>query len=430
MKHERARIIRTFALLLICGLLGSAGIAAAGDTPTDTSKDSKAVVEKKAEESRIKLYGHIEAGVTYNPDNNSSNQNFGRLFDDRQNEVLFNQATLTLERTLDPKATGFDWGFKVQGLFGSDARFIHTFGVFDNTMHEIVQPDLLEAYANLHFAAPFTAGGIDVKIGQFVTLEGAEVVDATGNFFYSHSMIFNFGIPLKHTGIMVTTHATSWLDLYTGVVRGVNAGIDDNNDVLSFHGGIGLNLLAGKLTVLASTSLGAENDANNEQFGVHTNSALRQLHDLVVTWKATDKLTLITDANYGQDDGFHAEWYGVAQYLTYAVNGWLTLGVRGEIWRDDDGFAVVQSGNNEDFVKLQRGMFDNTDISTKFGSDSTYYAITVGANIRVPGLPKRITGLVIRPELRYDATSGGQPRYNDNTETNQFTAAIDAVISF
>jgi hypothetical protein len=406
-------------------------------TIADTSKDSKAVVEKKAEESRYKLYGHIDLGLTYNPDNNSSNQNFDRLFDDRQNEVLFNQATLTFERPLDAKATGFDWGFKVQGLFGSDARFIHTFGVFDNTMHEIVQPDLLEAYANLHFSI-LTAGGIDMKIGQFVTLEGAEVIDSTGNFFYSHSMIFNFGIPLKHTGIMITTHATSWLDLYTGVVRGVNAGIDDNNDVLSFHGGIGLNFFAGKLTVLASTSIGAENDAAND-FGqifngqfIHprTNGDTRQLHDLVVTWKITDKLTAITDANYGQDDGFHAEWYGVAQYLTYALNDWLTLGVRGEIWRDDDGFAVVQSGNNEDFVKLQRGIFDFIDPSTKFGSDATYYCVTVGANIKVPGLPKRITSLVIRPELRYDATSGGSPRFNDNRETNQFTAAIDAVISF
>ena len=428
MNHAKLGFYRSATLagcLAAVGLASLAGSAHAGDT----SKDSKVVVEKKAEESRYKFYGHLDTGFTYNPDNNSSNENFGRLFDDRINEPLLNQLTVTAERALDPKATGFDWGFKVQGLFGSDARFIHTFGVFDNTMHEIVQPDLLEAYVNLHL--PYlTAGGMDLKIGQFVTLEGAEVIDATGNFFYSHSMIFNFGIPLKHTGIMLTTHATSWLDLYTGVVRGVNAGIDDNNDVEAFHGGIGLNFFGGKLTVLATTSIGAENDANNEQFGVHTNSAIRQLHDVAITYKITDKLTTIIDANYGQDDGFHAEWYGVANYLTYAVNDWLTVGARAEVWRDDDGFAALQSGNNEDFVKLQRGMFDNLDRDTKFGSDSTYYGFTVGANIKVPGLSKRITSLVIRPELRYDTAVGGTARYNDDAEKNQFTAAIDVVLSF
>jgi len=37
-----------------------------------------------------------------------------------------------------------------------------------------------------------------------------------------------------------------------------------------------------------------------------------------------------------------------AQYFTYAVNDWLTLGVRGEIWRDEEGFFVFQfRANNE-----------------------------------------------------------------------------------
>jgi hypothetical protein len=428
MKRKQRRVyLLAFYTLSVWHAQRFPSTARAGEIPPETS-GAKAVIEQKAAESRIKLYGHIDAGFTYNPDHNSSNENFGRLFDDRQNEPLLNQITLTLERTLDPKV-GYDWGFKVQGLFGSDARFIHAFSVLDNTMHEIVQPDVLEAYGNVHFPI-ITEGGIDLKIGQFVTLEGAEVIDATGNFFYSHSMIFNFGIPLKHTGAMVTTHVNKYLDVYTGVVRGVNAGASDNNDVLSFHGGVGLNLLEGKLTILASTSDGAENDSNNEQFGVHTNSAIRQLHDITTIWKITDKLTTTLDLNYGQDDGFHAEWYGGALYLVFAATDWLNVGARGEIWRDDDGFAVLQSGNNEDFVKLQRGMFDNIDINTKFGSDSTYYGITVGTNIKVPHLPKPVASLVIRPELRYDVAVGGMPRYNDNQDRDQFTAGIDVILSF
>ena len=43
-------------------------------------------------------------------------------------------------------------------------------------------------------------GGTDVKFGQYPTPLGDEVIDATGNTFYSHSYIFNYGLPFKHTG--------------------------------------------------------------------------------------------------------------------------------------------------------------------------------------------------------------------------------------
>ena len=398
--------------------------------PAKESKEIKAVAP---EESRYKLYGWVEAGITVNGDRPDDHQNFGHLFTDRSNEPLLNQATLIFERVLKPEAGQYDWGFRLQGMFGSDSRFVHRFGEFDNVMHEIVQPDLMEAYVQLH--TPWlTEGGIDFKAGEFVTLEGAEVINANANFFYSHSYIFNFGIPFKHTGLMVTTHATKWLDIYTGVVRGVNAGFDDNNDVLSFHGGIGLNLLDGKLTVLASTSVGAENDGifgtRQGGFLFHTNSSTRQLHDLTIIWKINDKLTSTTDFNYGQDDGFDAEWYGVAQYLTYTVNDWLSVGARGEVWRDDDGFAVASIGNNEDLVKLQRGIFRNIDPRTVGGRDTTYGAITVGANIKPPGKFK--DHVLIRPEVRYDSAIGGARNhsFDDSSDHDQFTASLDVILSF
>ena len=61
---------------------------------------------------------------------------------------------------------------------------------------------------------------------------------------------------------MTITHAKPWLDLYAGITTGVNTGIGwtgDNNAAVSFHGGIGLNLLDGNLTVLATTHIGPEN---------------------------------------------------------------------------------------------------------------------------------------------------------------------------
>jgi len=147
-----------------------------------------------------------------------------------------------------------------------------------------------------------------------VTLEGAEVINAPDNALYTHSYIFNFGIPFKHTGILTTTHVNPMLDIYLGVDTGVNTtfgnhldcfNCGDNNRAAAFHGGFGLNLLDGALTIAATTHIGPENPNVTPVIlaGVDPNSALRYLNDVTVVWKATDKLTLTTDANYIRDDG-------------------------------------------------------------------------------------------------------------------------------
>ena len=240
--------------------------------------------------SRFKVYGWVETGVTANPDDPATRQNFGHLFTDRPNELLLNQAVITAERTLGDASDEFDWGLKVQFLYGSDARYIHSVGLFDNTQHDIVQPDLVEAWLLLHVPIPNTAGGLDIKGGKFVTLEGAETIDPRPNVFYSHSYIFNFGLPLNHTGVLFTLHAIKGLDLFAGATRGVNTSMSDNNTSLGFHGGVGLTFLDGKLTALATTHVGPEN--------THDNHDLRYLNDLVVTWKATDKWTAIFEGNF------------------------------------------------------------------------------------------------------------------------------------
>src|SRR6266571_863973 len=311
-------------------------IASAGE-PTSSSPTP---------ESRFKISGWIDSGITFNPDSPQSNQNFGRLFDDRADEPLLNQVVINFERALAPQPGEFDWGFKLQFMYGSDARFIHSLGLFDRTAHEILQPDLVEAYLNLHFPV-ITEGGVDLKLGKFVTLEGAETIDPRANFFYSHSYIFDFGIPFNHTGGLATFHTSKWLDVMAGLTRGVNTSIDDNNGALAFHGGVGLNFNEGKVVVAASTHVGPETPHNNHD--------LRYLNAITTTWKITDKLTSITDLNYARDDGADADAYGIAQYFTYAINSWLTAGIRGEVFSDQKGFYVVSFANPHDPMRALEG---------------------------------------------------------------------------
>src|SRR5579883_2907561 len=61
----------------------------------------------------VKFSGHLAGGVTFNPDSPSDGINFGHLFTDRANLPVLNQLMLTVERPLDPKTTGYDFGFKL-----------------------------------------------------------------------------------------------------------------------------------------------------------------------------------------------------------------------------------------------------------------------------------------------------------------------------
>ena len=371
-------------------------------------------------EPRFKIYGWLESGVTFNPDEPKDRQNFGRLFDDRSNEPLLNQAVITFERTLSSSLSGFDWGFKLQGMIGSDARSIHSLGLLENSVRERIEPDLVEAYFAMHLPI-LSARGIDLKLGKFVTLEGAETIDPRSNFFYSHTYLFNFGIPFNHTGALAIWHATTALDLYGGVTRGVNTSLDDNNDSLAFHGGVGFNLFDGRLTALATTHVGPETRGNNHD--------KRYVNDLTFTAKQTRKLTAITDLNYAYDEAADATGYGAVQSFVYAFNDTFSAGVRGEVWRDADGFYVASFAENDDALDSLRGGGVTLDPRTVGGGRTTYGAITVGLNIKTP-IPKPAATFVIRPELRFDRSLNDTRPFNDSKDRNQLTAAVDFVLGF
>ncbi len=408
--------MKPLRLLIFFSVLAGVGAIEGADA-------SRNVVEPIAPAApRFTISGWIETGITVNPDAPNDHQNFGHLLTDRANELLLNQVAVTAERTLDSEATGFDWAFKAQLLYGSDARYLHSTGFLQNTQHDIVQPDVVEAWALFHAPISGTEGGLDVKVGKFITLEGAETIDPRTNIFYSHSYIFNFALPINHTGVLTTLHLAKWLDLYNGATRGVNTGTTDNNGSAAYHGGIGLNFFDGNLTALATTHIGPENPNNNHD--------PRYLNDLVVTWKATEKLTAVLDAAFTEDESVPgtAKAYGAAGYLSYAAKSWLTFGARGEIYRDEKGFFVGSFADNDDFIDLQRGKTNTLDPRTFF-QRGTFTEITAGATIKVPA-PKPFLEVLIRPEVRYDAALTSGTPYSDRRHPDQVTFSLDAVLKF
>ena len=421
----------------LCAIAAIAGISTSLATGA-CADDSAAKPAATGWWDTVKFSGYAEGGGLANIDRNANANriNFGHLFTDRDHKLQLNQASLTLERPIDAKSQ-YDFGFKLQGMYGTDARYTHFLGEFDRATSAREQFDVVEAF--LLFHTPWLGeGGTDFKIGQYVTLEGAEVIDPRGDFFYSHSYIFNFGIPFKHTGALATTHVNSVLDLYYGIDTGVNTtfgtGTGDNNSSVAFHGGVGLNLLNGDLTILATTHIGPELPERNAL--AIANVQTRYLNDITVVWKVNKELTATTDVNYIRDDTAafgpngksSAEGYGIAQYLTYNLNDNLSFGVRGEIWRDAQGAFVAACPGNLDFVNAEIGRPNNCFGASNPAKGTTYTALTLGANIK-PAVTKQFDGLMIRPEVRWDHSSDTTP-FKGGSSHDQTTIGVDVVIPF
>ena len=375
-------------------------------------------------QSNIKLSAQLEGGIVINPARPRDGLNFGQLFTDKANQFQLNQILVTAEKDVDPKATGFDWGFKLQLLYGSDARYTQFMGEFNHAFNSRDQLGIQEADVSLHLPW-LSAGGIDAKIGQYPTPIGYEVTDPKGNPFYSHSYIFNFGVPIEHTGAYAIWHANPTVDIYAGVDTGESTtfGGGDNNGAAAGLGGFGFNnLLGGKLIVLALTHFGPENPTLTVP---GANSKFRYENDAVITYKATNKLTLTTELNYIRDDAFNADGYGAAQYVSYTLSDTLTLNGRAEIWRDNKGFFVGAFPGNHDFVNAEFGL----PATVLSAAPTTYSEITLGVTYKPP-VPAAISTLMLRPEIRYDHSLNGTHPFNGGRDNGAFTIAADAILGF
>jgi hypothetical protein len=392
----------------------------------------------------IHLSAVIEAGIIGNP--SGPKLNVGQSFTDHPNQVQLNQVLIGAEKKVDPAATGYDWGFKLSLMYGSDARYTHFLGFLDQALpaDQRNQLDVVEASGTLHFPVPVFSGGLDVKAGLFATPLGAELIDPSTNPFYSHSYIFNFALPFKHTGILATAHVTPLLDLYLGIDTGTNTTFGpwgENNNTIAGIVGFGLNMMDGNLTVLALSHMGPENATRALAPAFDANSYMRFYNDVVVVWKANEKLTITGEATWARDDfggiitkgtPTPANAFGVAGYVAYALTDTLTLNGRAEIFRDDNGFFVTAFSGNDDPVRAQKGLPLLSGAS--FPGPATYGALTLGVTYK-PDVPKPLTGLMVRPEIRYDQSLGGKKVFNPTgpttfKDTGAFTIGTDVVVTF
>ena len=372
-------------------------------------------------ERNIKTYGWLDMGIGAN--NWGSPFNGTITFGDRNWQFMMNQLYLVNEKTLDTEDGGWDWGGRVDLLYGTDYIWTTATGLdalgYNSVNSYFVPRWPSSKYYGLampQLYAEVGRGDVSAKFGHFYTPMGYEVVPAVGNFFYTINNTFQYGEPFTHTGMLAQWKANDQLTWYGGIVNGwdnwnsgtslaSNSWYQYYNNNANFLGGATLKNSDATQTL---TIFGMSGNMMNPVFagplaGTAINANRSYLSTVYVN-QLSDKLTYVfqndngwqfglVDGQYiptasGGNNGL-AQWYGLVNYLFYEFNEKLIGGLRFEYWRDNNGFRMVTQGRNVNYNYYQPGVGFG-------GFQGNFWEVTWGLN----WLPNK--NWRIRPELRYD----------------------------
>ncbi len=387
--------------------------------PTDLTDVALPSMPSLTAPGGVRIGGWLQQGFTWNPDSPDNRLNGPNLLNYRSNEYLLNQLYLYIERPVNKEGGIWDIGGRVGLLYGTDYAFVavpgleleqdgtHRWNSDSHTTYGLAMPELyVETFVPI-------GGGLTVKAGHFFTITGYEVIAAPGNFFYSHTYTFSYGEPFTHTGALASYQLTPDIVIHSGLTLGAD-NFDNPNDNLGYLGGIEWNLSPS--TSVAFVVHWAEQSFGGRRF---ENSA-EYIQTFVLKHEIAPGLRYVfqSDFGYGEDQAMvswgqlgHAEWYGMVHYLFYDISPCVTLGARFEWFRDEDNARIA----GLDFL------LDGDE----------YFNFTVGLNW------KPVDWIIVRPELRWDWSdvdspyiSGFRGMYDDLSDKNQFTGAVDVVITY
>lgn len=343
-------------------------------------------------------------------------------FNDRSGEYQLNQIWLYAGRAVDTGGSGTDLGGRVDFLYGTDWRFTPAVGLEvnkDGTLnwnqdHRFYGAALPQLYAE------FGYNDLSVKVGHFFTIIGYEVVQATGNFFTTHAYTHQYGEPFTHTGVLGSYALTENFSIVSGLHRGWDQWQDLNNTIGLLQG-FTFNL--GEGTSLAIGYTWSEEPTDTDLKGD------RNMYSIVFSHQLYENLLYVFEhdlgwqqvAVEGADGGImSAEWYGINQYLIYDINDQWALGLRGEWFRDDDGYRVAGLGTPLGY--------------TSGGFAGNFYEIALGLNYRP------CPNIIVRNEVRWDWYDGADgesddpangPRpFDDGNKDRQFLFGTNLIMTY
>jgi hypothetical protein len=409
------------AVVAVAGLTQAAGAADKAAYMQETDKGRKPMMAaadrtgfgQMLDDIGIDISGHAEVSYSYNFRRPEGDVNVGHVFDDQHDEFYLNQIDVTVARSLtadDNAVSGYsdkvNVGFKMEWIYGQDARLIHSNGLFDHYVDDEARNeefDLNQAYVEVGVPV---GNGLLFTAGKFVTPIGYELINPTLNPLYSHSYLFGFAIPFTHTGVLAKYSFDENFSLTGGVVRGWEQSLEDNNQDPSYLVSAAYNWAPGSggepINFIVTGITGPEQTDDVDSW--------RTLIDVIVSTKVSDQLTLGLNGDWGYEEeaeltdegvatGKQAQWYGVAAYAKYDVSDMFAINARGEWFNDKDN---------------SRGLGTNV------------YEATVGVTIKPFANHEIGSNLVFRPEIRYDYAQEGI----FDGQNDQITVAADVIFTF
>ena len=337
-----------------------------------------------------------------------------------------NQMGLFLERKMNT-CRGFDWGFKTEMMFGTDAYLTQSHEDFWMD-HDWRSGDYYTSISDLYLTAGYR--NLGVKVGKFASPLSYEHAESPNNFFYSHSYGF-LQSPDTHSGVVVDYQISCPLSVFAGWTTGSDAGWANRFGDSAVLAGLKAKLWdGGTLTyamqyanlhggeydgeVRASKMLGFYLFPDNGS-GIGAAKMDAYYHSMVFTQKL-GKWNYAAEWYYMKTGNYSGFWqppgaisplfqpysrFGIAQYLTYQINCKLGVGMRAE-WMHCGALTGISLANYD------------------------AYALTFGANW------SPVSCLMIRPELRYDWCQSGQldTFFNNRNNREQLSGGVSVMYKF
>jgi len=346
----------------------------------------------------VTVGGHVQGSYWGNFSEPASRTNRLQNYNNSSNSFSLNQALLKIAK---PVGEGDDnYGFTVKLLYGQDAGKIHSTGLGSDASF-----DLMEAYG---VYALKSVKGLTVTGGKFVTNYGVEVIESPLNPNISNGLLFFYGMPFAHVGAKANYTINSAINVTAGLVNGWDVATDNN---------------PGKTAIWQIATTPAKGFVANLQgsYGpelLSDNVSKRTGLDLVLGYTGIDKLSIFTEALWGQDtntagvtDSNTNVWSGVGVWVSYAASDCLNPAIRFEVFDDRDGARL--------------GGPSTSGPSALVGGDQTVKGLTITNKFIVN------KNMFVRAEYRHDWSNVGTYENKDGVgRRTQNTGGLDLVVQF
>ena len=376
---------------------------------------------------QVSIYGWVQAGISFNAHGSRSQYtdapngpcwrqldalsgNSNLFMSKLPSDFTVYQTWIGVKKDLNTKH-GFDWGFQVDTLFGTDANATQCFG------DQRFDYDWGTGDYHLSFVQMFAEVGyrnLKIRAGKFGPAMVHEALPAPMTFFHSFSYIC-YNTVLTASGVTAEYKASDRLTFTAGWTTGMHNSFSNRFSDNGFVGKIVFSPSDGlkiSYNLYVGRSNGFDKVANADQYGRNYDSATHVIQTAICTVSLGKHWLYMIECVCGNNnyllgrDETGTFCYGINQHLIYTISPHWAVGLRAE-WSQGHGTIF-------DLPYLTGG--DGGDI----------YALTLGAN----WTPNN--WFILRPEVRYDWTKydNGCKPFAGGTQPNQLTAGVSVVVKF